>query len=167
MKFKISDIILKKTEYLNVNYDLDIKEIEYLRETIIIAKPITLTGKFYRVGNDIGFEGMLETIAKTSCRRCLDDITTDVVVEISELITGTDEEVDYDFIDLVESEEVDLDAFIERIFLLKQPTVHLCDEDCKGLCPTCGINRNNDQCSCDNEDIDIRMMQFKELLEKN
>ena len=29
------------------------------------------------------------------------------------------------------------------------PSLPKCREDCKGLCPRCGANLNNDTCSCD------------------
>ncbi len=167
MKFKISDIISKRYDNLHVEYSLDIKEINYLRDKLFINEPITLTGDFMRVGSEIMFSGRLKTITTTLCSRCLEEVTTDVEFEIGELITGTGDESDYDFIDLLIDEEVDLDAFIERLFILKQPTVNLCREDCNGLCPTCGTNLNDGSCGCDNDDIDLRMLKLKELLKQN
>ena len=32
----------------------------------------------------------------------------------------------------------------------------LCDEQCLGLCPTCGANRNREKCSCDEKVVDER-----------
>ncbi len=38
----------------------------------------------------------------------------------------------------------------------------LCSK-CKGLCPKCGINLNEDQCDCESEYVDPRFEKLKEL----
>lgn len=35
--------------------------------------------------------------------------------------------------------------------ILEFPERFLCSEDCKGLCPVCGCNRNSEECSCEND----------------
>ncbi|RJQ54269.1 MAG: DUF177 domain-containing protein [Actinobacteria bacterium] len=42
----------------------------------------------------------------------------------------------------VEGHEIDLGPAVEQAFLLSLPMKILHDEDCKGLCPTCGVNLN-------------------------
>ena len=39
-------------------------------------------------------------------------------------------------------------------FVFELPLVPLCDEDCKGLCPTCGANLNEGPCGCEKEQSD-------------
>lgn len=43
---------------------------------------------------------------------------------------------------------VDAVEEIRQILLLAVPTQPYCREDCKGLCPSCGVNRNEKQCGC-------------------
>ena len=50
--------------------------------------------------------------------------------------------IDEDFIDLV-------DIALEQV-VLSLPMHPLCDEKCKGLCPQCGENRNEEECGCRN-----------------
>ncbi|MEE0776702.1 MAG: DUF177 domain-containing protein, partial [Bacillota bacterium] len=42
-----------------------------------------------------------------------------------------------------------------------------CREDCKGLCPSCGQNLNNKECSCDKSPIDPRLAVLADLLKEN
>jgi len=42
-------------------------------------------------------------------------------------------------------------------FSLALPVKPLCGENCKGLCPVCGADRNTENCSCDKERLDPRM----------
>lgn len=48
-------------------------------------------------------------------------------------------------------EEIHLDAFFSELISLALPLQPLCDEDCKGLCPRCGVDRNQVDCGCREE----------------
>jgi uncharacterized protein len=37
------------------------------------------------------------------------------------------------------------------------PLKPICSPDCRGLCPSCGANRNTDPCDCADEPIDPRL----------
>jgi len=42
----------------------------------------------------------------------------------------------------------------------------LCKEDCKGLCPRCGKNLNEDNCICTEKEIDPRWEPLEKLRNK-
>lgn len=54
---------------------------------------------------------------------------------------------DEDF-SIYEGRVIDLDAMLYEQLLLAQPTIYLCSEDCKGLCPQCATNLNKGTCNC-------------------
>lgn len=58
-----------------------------------------------------------------------------------------------------------LEVAREAIFL-QLPQRPLCATDCKGLCPTCGVNRNGLECACVEGSLDLRMEPLRELLER-
>lgn len=43
---------------------------------------------------------------------------------------------------------LDLTGMVREQILLAQPMKRLCREDCKGVCPTCGADRNLTPCDC-------------------
>lgn len=49
----------------------------------------------------------------------------------------------------VQGPEADLRAFVTEVVQLALPVQPLCREDCRGLCPRCGVDRNVESCSCD------------------
>ncbi|MBC8316556.1 MAG: DUF177 domain-containing protein [Desulfobulbaceae bacterium] len=61
-----------------------------------------------------------------------------------------DSEMDTIFLD---KPEVDIDHIVGQQVLLALPMKKLCSEACRGICPQCGINRNNEQerCTCEEE----------------
>ena len=45
-------------------------------------------------------------------------------------------------------DEIDLSELLREQFYLALPMKPLCREDCRGLCPQCGVNRNTGTCDC-------------------
>ena len=60
--------------------------------------------------------------------------------------------------------EIDMAPYIWETMILNLPERVLCAEDCRGLCPTCGVNRNGNECGCSGDDCDPRLEVLKELL---
>ncbi|MBA2539513.1 MAG: DUF177 domain-containing protein [Deltaproteobacteria bacterium] len=48
-----------------------------------------------------------------------------------------------------DGETIDLEPLFREQFVLAVPYAPLCREDCKGLCPQCGIDRNTGTCACE------------------
>lgn len=102
-----------------------------------------------------------------SCDRCLSDVTftvpvsCDETIEIAEGEVVADEDLGpYPFID---EEGIDVDELILNEILVNFPAKILCQDDCKGLCPVCGKNRNEKDCGCDDTVLDPRMAQFLDV----
>jgi uncharacterized protein len=61
-----------------------------------------------------------------------------------------------------DGEKLDLEPLFREQFVLAIPFAPLCREDCAGLCPQCGIDRNTGTCSCE-KPIDPRLAALKGL----
>jgi uncharacterized protein len=61
-----------------------------------------------------------------------------------------------------DGETIDLEPLFREQFVLAIPFAPLCAEDCKGLCPQCGIDRNSGTCTCE-APIDPRLAALKGL----
>jgi uncharacterized protein len=59
---------------------------------------------------------------------------------------------------------LDLQEAVRQYALLSTPMKPLCDENCAGLCPTCGQNLNEGPCDCPQPEIDPRWAKLKQLL---
>ena len=58
---------------------------------------------------------------------------------------------------------IDLDDDVRQYLLLTVPQKLLCREDCQGFCPTCGVNKNIENCTCDAQTMDPRWDALKKL----
>ena len=43
---------------------------------------------------------------------------------------------------------IDMWPAIESALRLSAPIMPLCNENCLGICPVCGVNKNNQECTC-------------------
>ena len=95
------------------------------------------------------------------CRRCLADISGTAIAEIDELYQR--ELVDPDAF-LLEANQLDLAPMIREAILLELDLERVCREDCAGLCPVCGIDRNKTECTCDTTVTDNRWSALDDLV---
>lgn len=72
-----------------------------------------------------------------------------------------------DYIIADEDGFVDLAAVFGEELLLELPTKLLCKEDCKGLCPKCGVDLNHGSCNCSHKEVDPRLAVLKALLKND
>lgn len=61
-------------------------------------------------------------------------------------------------------ERIDLGETAREQLLLAVPMKRLCREACRGLCPSCGANRNEVECGCREDPEDLRLLPLKKLL---
>jgi uncharacterized protein len=66
-------------------------------------------------------------------------------------------------VDFYENDLLDLDRVVETETTLALPMKPLCRDDCRGLCPVCGGNRNVVQCSCAERAPDPRLAPLRDL----
>lgn len=58
---------------------------------------------------------------------------------------------------------IDLAPIICEQIILLAPMKILCTEDCKGLCPHCGVNLNTGSCTCRSKKVDDRLAVLKKF----
>lgn len=95
------------------------------------------------------------------CRRCLTAVSGTGVAEIDEVyqdVVGADDDALP-----IEGDLIDLAGPVREYVLLEVPDDPLCRDDCAGLCPVCGIDRNAASCECDTSVRDERWAALDQL----
>lgn len=124
---------------------------------------------------DIRLQGDLATSLELPCARCLDPVVQEVARSFELLyrpqgtdagreelsITAAEAEVSY-----YQGDGLLLEDVLREQVLLAVPLKVVCRDDCKGLCPSCGKNRNTEPCSCAPLLGDPRWAALKDLREK-
>ncbi len=131
-------------------------------------------GKHERI-KDIRLTGELQTTVESDCARCLEPAVQKVVRKFDLLyrplgsdagrpelsVTAVEAEIGY-----YEGEALLLEDALREQILLDLPLRTICRENCKGLCPHCGTNLNDRQCSCAEPMEDSRWSALKDIRSK-
>ena len=81
------------------------------------------------------------------CRRCSVAVLGVAQVALDERYVDHPEPGDEEAY-AIENDFVDLAPMVHDAILLELPLAPLCREDCRGLCPYCGNDRNESDCEC-------------------
>ena len=129
----------------------------------------------HKVIQDIRLKGHLDTTLEVACARCLEPVVQQVQRDFDllyrplgadaghEELSVTDAEAEISYF---QGEGVLLEDVLREQVLLAVPLKTICREDCRGLCPHCGKNLNEGQCSCENHGNDPRWEALKDIREK-
>jgi uncharacterized protein len=123
-------------------------------------RPVELDLTLERVSEGIVVRGTVEAHWQAACSRCLAPVEGEVSVHVDELfenhpLAGETYLLDHDVIDL--------EPLVRDALLLELPTAPVCREDCAGLCPECGADRNVASCDCRTEELDPRWAALRSL----
>lgn len=128
-----------------------------------------------RSGDTIYIRGELAAQISQECARCLELTTIPIggefiytlvpaKAELEEDLELTAQELETSY---YRGEFIDLAPMICEQIVLHAPMRILCADDCKGLCPRCGVNLNTGSCNCRSDVVDDRLAVMKKFLVKN
>lgn len=121
-------------------------------------------------GRDVLVRGEFRATVPQTCGRCLETFPARVSAAVDVRLEprparhdsvelGADD-LDVDF---YADDEIDLGRVLETETTLALPMKPLCREDCRGLCPVCGANRNATPCGCAAKAPDPRWVALRDL----
>lgn len=136
-----------------------------------LIEPVKVKGQIHRNSGQLQVKGELQTRVAVACARCLKEVELPVAVEFAERFAGSvswrneeQHELSREDLDLgLVDEAIDLDDLVKEEILLALPGHVLCNENCKGICPDCGADRNLADCGCETRQVDARWEKLKDL----
>jgi len=125
-------------------------------------------------GRTVRVHGRVTTTAGLICGACLTRFAQPLDVEVDEEFARPPARADHDlageqalgpddFVSPIEpGDVVDLTEVIRQHLALALPIAPRCSPACRGLCPTCGADRNAGPCGCEADEIDPRLQALRE-----
>ena len=121
---------------------------------------------------DIRLRGKFAGRVQVPCARCVEPVEVPLESEFDLIfrpvgadagppersITAPETEIGY-----YQKDSLMLEDVLREQVLLSLPVRTLCRPDCKGLCPRCGVNRNNQACTCNEGPADPRWEALADL----
>jgi uncharacterized protein len=135
-------------------------ELNGVAAEIPVSAPVDVDLVLERVPEGIVVRGTLSADWTAACSRCLEPVDGRVSVHVDELFEPIPLEGETY---LLGDDVIDLEPMVRDALLLELPLAPLCRDDCAGLCPTCGANRNDEPCDCAGEEPDPRWAALRSL----
>ena len=119
---------------------------------------------------EIVVRGTLSAGMERACRRCLKTLDVPFEEKLTLVFAPVDElaqeEEDGEVLPLKPGRELDLAEPLREEMILAVPAYVECRVDCRGLCPRCGADLNEDECDCTLQEQDPRWDALRTLKEK-
>jgi uncharacterized protein len=174
-------MIFKIDEIYGEGLDFDVIESKQLfgidSPDCSLTEDVKVRGKLEITGQEVLCQGLLESSLSVTCSRCLANFSFPVKnklrvhfiprsedVKLGSEVELTDLDVEQEF---YEEGQINLSSSVRDLILLSLPHIRLCKKDCAGLCPQCGTNLNENDCSCEKqESYDPRLAVLQQLKDK-
>ncbi|UCE41254.1 MAG: DUF177 domain-containing protein [Candidatus Aminicenantes bacterium] len=167
----IVDIDRLPREGLKISKNFEFIHDEIVEEDAVFLLPLHADLTVRKMGEEVYVKGKIKTLLSFVCSRCLIPFEFPVdshfdLVYLPEELEVSREELDSDDLNIsfYYSRKIDLKDVVLEQLNLTFPVKPLCSQACQGICPVCGKNINNGDCSCVTKDSDSRLEKLKIFL---
>ncbi len=130
--------------------------------------PVAVRAKAVNRAGVVTLSYSITSAIQLRCDRCLTVFPYQLDISGKQVLVRKiydDSFLDEDYIE-VPDDVLDVSELARDEILLHLPSKILCKEECKGICPHCGINLNEKSCNCGDKKADPRLQILGQLLEQ-
>lgn len=131
-----------------------------------LQAPVRLTAEARNRAGVVSLDCTYRFTLDACCDRCLAPIHREMTLTIPHTVVRSLQNTEEDDEYLVAPDGfVELSQLATNDVIPELPSRFLCREDCKGLCPVCGCDRNVTQCQCEERTADPRLAPLDKFFE--
>lgn len=162
-------------EPLHVQHTYKIGELSFEHDDATLEQPVAADFVLTHADRDLHVEGTVRTAIRFQCSRCLKECSNqlDASFNLLYLPQGEwkkDEEIELKYEDMevgyYDGINLDVDLMVLEQIELAMPMKFVCEEACRGLCPSCGADLNEGPCACRNDSSDSRLAVLRDFRDK-
>lgn len=165
MLLNVQKIINAPGERIDFRFELDLSDVDF-SGLYPAQDPVVVTGDVRNTAGMLLLQFTAGTVLRSVCDRCLKRFDNPKSVRCEYMLAERVEEDGNDEIVVLSDGAVDVGELARTAFILEMDAKTLCSEDCKGICPGCGVDLNQGSCTCKKE-VDPRLAVLARLLEKD
>jgi len=130
------------------NFSVPEEKLDFIKG-YVFHTPVDVKGRIANHAGAVVLNMQIDFSLLVTCDRCLKESVQDFSYQTEHLVVRflNDEENEENYI-IAKAESIDIAEIAVADLLLELPSKMLCKEDCKGLCPVCGCDRNLIECDC-------------------
>ncbi len=168
----IVDLTTLKNSLFSFDFALTPEEINLESEEATLKNVVKTQGNLKKGIAQVDVEGEIFCDFEIECSRCLTSAESSLEIGFAAAFVSPEnhteaKEAELGVEDLevsiIEDDQIDLTELVREQILLYLPTQIFCRENCQGLCPKCGANRNLIDCKCQEKEIDPRWKALGDL----
>lgn len=163
MRLDLKQAFQLENAKIKFEHSLDLSELE-VYGAYPFSAPVKLTGTVENQNMVVMLRYRAEVEYSRACDRCLEMAVRRFDYSFEHVLSARDDGDQSDELILVPDFRLDIEEVAREDILLELPIKHLCSQDCAGLCPKCGCNRNIEKCGCVLHEPDPRLAALRELL---
>lgn len=146
------------------------EEIDLGLDEVVIKGDVSVRGEVTKHIAQTDLAGTIAFAADIDCARCLKPVPKSFLfnfdvsfVSPEDFATSREKELSGEELstDVLPDGRIDVNDVVREQILLNLPEQVLCTEECKGLCPKCGADRNLINCNCEETETDPRWSALK------
>lgn len=162
MDINVRQLLSGETDKLTFSYKMPV---DHEENGYVLDKEADVSGVIRDMGGYMQLDADCVIGYETECARCLKKLNGSCSITFSrpvavKLEAGNEEE---EYVLVGSNSTVNIDDILVDELIMSLPYRSLCSESCKGLCPKCGCNRNEKECSCVTKEIDPRWAVLKDF----
>ena len=162
MKLNIASVLKNDGASRQFSGIVELGTFDFMGSTLEFKDPLEVVGEVQNIGGALEISAKIQGEYFTSCSCCGRDVNEKLSLDLFESVPDDFSDVDEECISL-SGTVLDISGSIEACIFNNLPMRFLCREDCKGLCPHCGIDLNKNECNCEDEVYDPRFAIFRKL----
>jgi uncharacterized protein len=162
-------------EPLHIQHLYGVGELQFKHDDAVLEESVAADFVLTHKGQDLRVQGLVRTAIRYQCSRCLKEYrhpleTRFDLCYLPQSDWKPDEEIELKYEDMgvgyYDGIALDVDLMVLEQIELSMPMKFVCREECKGLCPLCGADRNDGVCPCKVDETDPRLVVLRDFRSK-
>lgn len=171
MKINIAQLKKEIGSTQTFSFQIPVAELGLEKQEEIWTGNVSVEGLVKNKGTIYEVAGTINATMNELCSRCLEPVVIVLNIPFCEEYREVDfkelDEASESEVTCFDGDEIEITDLVRENILLAKPLKPVCGEDCRGLCPECGVNMNISTCNCNSLKTDPRLAVLQKLLPKD
>jgi len=157
----LGELKSRELDIVYLDFEEKIDSIDIDGRRVKVTAPVKVEGSIANTDEGMYLDCRIMTVIEDSCSRCLTNIQVEIDAQAQGFLVHEAEEEEAlegeEDVFLYEGEVLNFHNIIRDTIIINIPQKLLCSDECKGICPGCGVDLNVEECKCSKEQKDERL----------
>mgnify|MGYP000162142582 CR=1 FL=1 len=161
MRIEVSGLLRETGQSVPIEENVSLAPVVFQGEDIGFSGPVDVAGSMINAGEYLELSARVRGQASLRCGRCTESYLEPFDFDMK-LRFARSADLDHDILGF-SGEWIEINLYLSTEIVSRLPIRRLCNPECKGLCPVCGLNLNQASCECSIESDEAAQNPFSVL----